>query len=392
MIADYGRRWVLATVVTVGVLACGPADEGGTIVTQELDCAYFTENDVLEDTGIEIDYRVPAGCVLKMNGEDTIAPGVGIEFGSDSGIAIDGNNALRAEGTADAPIVFKGATEVKGSWRGILVNSNNVNNVFEYVEISHAGGGPFNSNGDVATFILWSDSRVRIANSTLSEGLEYGVTTYPSIDLTWENNVVTTHDKEPLNITASAIDALDGASDLTGNASDKVRVFASPISENKTWNTLSVPYLMAADGNVVTVVDDAVVTVEAGTRFEFGADGGIAVQDNAGFVAQGAEDARIVFTGSTEAPGAWRGFLFESGNTQNVLDYVEIAYAGGGQFNSNGDLGAIIVWADAFLTVTNSIIRDADSECGINAPYAGEMLTNMNNTFTNISVEECQED
>lgn len=126
------------------------------------------------------------------------------------------------------------------------------------------------------------------------------------------------------------------------------------------------------------------ITVEPGVVIEFEQDAGISIDDfnipSASFSAKGTADKPIVFRGVVSNKGYWRGLLFDSNSTRNELNYVQIDGAGGRSFNSNNDRGAIIVWAEGRLKLTNSIITNSETY-GLNAGYGNATLEITNNQF-----------
>lgn len=69
----------------------------------------------------------------------TIEPGVTVEFGIDGGFLIKDGGSLHAEGTAAAPVVFKGINGNPGSWTGIAFQNNSASNILRYCHIIGAG-------------------------------------------------------------------------------------------------------------------------------------------------------------------------------------------------------------------------------------------------------------
>ena len=126
------------------------------------------------------------------------------------------------------------------------------------------------------------------------------------------------------------------------------------------------------------------IVVEPGVVIEFEQDAGIDIDDfnttTASFSAKGTAAKPIIFRGTVSTKGYWRGLLFDSNNTKNTLEHVQIDGAGGKSFNSNGDRGAIIVWANARLNLNNSTISNSETY-GLNAGYGGSTIQIMNNDF-----------
>lgn len=198
-------------------------------------------------------------------------------------------------------------------------------------------------------------------------------------------------EKEPVLVRAYMAHEIDPASTLTGNGKDYVLVKTGDVDGEVAWEGLSVPYRIVSNNSAshtINVNRDESLLLEDGATLLFDSDTGLKVYD--GYLrANGTATEKIVLQGLTPTPGAWRGILVDSDNVNNVLDHVEIAHAGGGSFNSNGDIGSVIVWADSYLALTNSVVRDG-SGCGINATYNGETLVTTGTTFTNVSPDICQ--
>jgi len=72
-------------------------------------------------------------------GNVTMAAGSLLTVGADLGLGVNGNGYLRINGNSSKPVYIKGESAVAGYWKGILVNSNNTNNVFDYLEVSDGG-------------------------------------------------------------------------------------------------------------------------------------------------------------------------------------------------------------------------------------------------------------
>lgn len=68
-----------------------------------------------------------------------MAAGTHIVMANDKAIYISGNEYLKINGTAANPVIIRGETQAAGFWQGLLVNTNNPNNVFDYLNISDGG-------------------------------------------------------------------------------------------------------------------------------------------------------------------------------------------------------------------------------------------------------------
>ena len=313
---------------------------------------------------LSVPYFVGASLWIKGSSVVTIAPGATFLFAPNGGLSIQGSSALSAQGTSEAPITLKGEVEEKGSWRGVYVDTNDPRNSFDHVELMHAGGGAFNSNGHLGALILAPDSKASLKNSTIAQSAAFGLNGHSSVSgLTFEKNTITECDREPVVVPAALLHEIDVESDLTGNAKDYVTVGESKVSGvTATWESLSVPYYMRS-GGVLNVAGGSVITIGAGTEFRFGADAGLSV--SGALIAAGNEAARVQLLGEVEVAESWRGVYFGSDNVLNKLTHTTIKHAGSSEFNSNGDKGGVIVYGDARLEVEDLAVEESGA-CGVN--------------------------
>ncbi|TDS58148.1 hypothetical protein [Myroides indicus] len=139
----------------------------------------------------------------------------------------------------------------------------------------------------------------------------------------------------------------------------------------------------------VMTVRNADIKIEPGVVIEFEQDAGIEIDGfnttKASFSAIGTSDQPVIFRGKTKEKGYWRGLFFDSNSPLNKLSYVHVQDAGGKQFNSNGDLGAVITYSGSSLVLENSFISNSKTN-GFQADYGGINLTLKNNVFTNNNV------
>lgn len=352
-----------------------------------LDCDYFTSDRILEDDPRRpVDFVVP--CVAQVTANIVIKAGVVIEFDDDAGLTV-GDGSLKVEGTSSKKVVFTGVTKVKGSWRGIIIYSNSVNNVFDHAIISYGGGNAFNSNNDRGNLICYN-GKLSVTNTEISMGKEHGFNSvYNSAEIIeFSNNVITGNDKYPVfSLTMFGFN-YDSSNDFSGNGMDYIFLEGgNSLGANHTWQKANVPYLI--DG-ALKIGDNQSLSIESGAILLFEDGSAIRVEEGGYLSSIGSQDNFVTLSGFVEQPGSWLGIINYSDDVRNVINFTEIAYAGGGPHNSNGDLGTVIVWAQATQTVTNSILRDADpaAECAI-FYYQSANLTLSGNTITNIANESC---
>lgn len=128
----------------------------------------------------------------------------------------------------------------------------------------------------------------------------------------------------------------------------------------------------------------APLTIEAGVTIEFVDGAGLAIQETGSLNAIGNSANPIILRGQNEnAVGAWLGIIIYSDKTANVLDHVTIKGAGGDQFNSNGERGSVVVYADAKVSIDNCSFENS-AAYGLNANYTSTEITSLrNNKFVN---------
>lgn len=315
------------------------------------------------------------GKVMDITEGLTIEAGVQIVIKENGGIGVYDDGYLSIDGTAASPVVIQGASEVKGFWRGIHIETNSINNKFSHVEISDAGSNYIYCCNTIATVFL-KGGKLNMSNSTLSNGKGYGLYANGDADLTgYSENTVTTHDDYPLYMDAERFGELDGLnSSYTGNTEDYLGMFSSDISANTTWYPAGVPYLVEA---VIDVKDP--LTIEPGTEIAFTEQGGLGIYDQGSLNAEGTAVDNITFRGLQNTQGYWRGIHTETNSNSNVLRNVEISGAGSNYVYCCNEKANLFVKSGK-MTVENSTISGSGG-CGIVVRSAAT-LTESGNTFS----------
>ena len=119
---------------------------------------------------------------------------------------------------------------------------------------------------------------------------------------------------------------------LLGGPAALAQTFVSgTISSNTTWRASDSPFVVSAN---VTVQNNAVLTVEAGTQIYMAA--GTSVTVNTGAIrAMGTANTPIrvqsdkVRAGQVPAPGDWEQWVFNAGSSSTVLEYVTLHHGKG---------------------------------------------------------------
>ncbi|WP_052598107.1 hypothetical protein [Aureispira sp. CCB-QB1] len=124
--------------------------------------------------------------------------------------------------------------------------------------------------------------------------------------------------------------------------------------------------------------------VESGVTIQFEDGTGLAIQETGSINAIGTSAEPITLMGSSEnAVGAWLGVIVYSDKTANILDHVTIKGAGSDAFNSNGERGCLVIYADSKIKIDNCTFENS-AAYGINSNYTSAQITSlMNNKFNN---------
>jgi len=356
-----------------------------------LDCNSFKSNNAnkitrLEDRGKGVDYII--SCKAAVEIDLTIDPGVTIEFATGAGLEIATTGSVQAIGTVDDKIIFTGQSKTAGAWAGLLLRSSSVRNVFTHTLIDYAGGGSFNSNGDLGSFILWSNAYLRLNNSTISNSAEYGINANYSDYNVELNNCTINGCKMPFYGDANIAHRISGGN-FTGNTTNAIRLRSDAgnrkISTSQTWSNLGVPYRIASTSDQLQIRGGS-LTIQPGVTVEFETGQGIRVGDNdaSTLIAVGTSTNPIIFTGVDKMAGAWKNISFHfTKSPLNEIAYATIEYAG-----NSGSGGAVYMWANPVIKVSNVAFNQIGTCALYAAPNSSNPNTNLNeanNTTTSVA-------
>ena len=362
--------------------------EDPIILPETLDCNYFTSNRTLVNHDDRpVDYII--GCVMQATADIVIQAGVVIEFSQDAGINVDGGS-LKVEGNENEVVRFTGVSKDKGSWKGLLFNSNNTNNKLKYLDIEYAGGAAFNSNGDEGSIIVWADTKLNMESVNIKNSAAYGLhATYVNSEITMNNCTFRTCDDAPAIILPSYIGFMNGTNSYSGNANNyvKIEINTDAITEDMTIEALDVPYRIASNYSFFDhlVIAEGTTTISTDVVMEFEDGTGLYVDDNGGFFVLSDSD-QVVFTGVTKMAGAWKGLYFQFTQKNNLLDNVLIEYAGN---TYDGQNQAIGMWGSPKLGLSYVTFKDIQG-CAIidhnnEADDPNPNFVGNNNSFINVS-------
>lgn len=362
-----------------------PTPPTGDVAPQALDCSAFAGDLVLhDDPERPVDYVLE--CRANVGGALSIEAGTVIELGPDAGISVTDTGSIEAVGTDCDPVVLRGTSSTPGGWLGLQIDSGSPVNRLEHVRVEGAGGGQLDSNGDLGSVLVTAQSQLTLRDTAIADGAARGLHLgYPEISLTLEgSNVISGHADSPVWVGAYLVPAMDPAAlQIVDNpGGDIVHVWVSEIGDGeRAWPRMDVPYRIGSRDEIfkdVIVSEGQSLLLEDGTQILMEPDTGIEVSGGS-LLATG-----VTLVGADPTPGSWKGIYLldpNEGEATHELHGVEIAHAGGGQFNSNGALGAIIVNHDTELTLTDSLLHDNASSCVINRTHATSQVDELGNTY-----------
>lgn len=259
---------------------------------------------------------------ISINAALTIPEGVTVVMCPGSALDVTETGSMSATGTASSPIIFKGETASPGFWEGIRFGSNNPNNKLEYVTVSDAGSY---WAWDYANVSMADLAKLSITNSTFSNSERYGIyannnATFP----TFLNNTFSNNTLAGLNIAASHLGSIDGASNYdVSNGEDFVNVRGMVLNTGATWPATTTPLLFVGDFNLnagIIIAPGANILMEAGAEID--------VAETGYLTALGTAVLPISIKGRYTSAGYWSGIYFRSNNPNNKLDYVNVADGG----------------------------------------------------------------
>lgn len=344
-----------------------------------------------------------------------IDAGVVMEFDAHTGLRINGDALLYANGDPDRPIVLTGASKTRGSWYGVtFVDSDHYSlNALRYVTIEYAGEDD-NSPGHISAGLRLAESAghsaATIQYSTVRQSSGYGVYVSRTSrigtagSLEFMGNTLTENKLGPAYVFASSLPGMDVSgsnppSAFTGNDFDEIDVEPDKALGvlhgdlpyvAATWQNLGVPYhiLQVADHDAFQV-GDGDMTLGPGVFLKFDPDMALIVNGTGSLHAAGTEGASVYFTAEAGAPerGAWAGVAFEdTENAKNSLEYTTIEYGGSRRIGISSDQPADLTITENSSTVTQAKLSHVtlreSAGYGLYQRFGTSMPTFTGNAFT----------
>jgi hypothetical protein len=135
--------------------------------------------------------------------------------------------------------------------------------------------------------------------------------------------------------------------------------YTSITADISTSQTLDGCYLVEKK---ITITNNAVLTIAAGSVLVFKQDTGFYVEPDGAMKAEGTAAEPILFTGETKTRGFWNGLRFHNNDSSNnILDHVVVEFGGGEKF-PYGEQANVAVTSSGLpvtMTITNSILRQS---------------------------------
>ncbi len=317
------------------------------------------------------------GKVLDITQPLTIEAGAEVVFQENGGLGVYDEGSLTVNGQASSPVIMRGANPIRGFWRGVHIETTSLANSLNHLQLSDAGSNYVYCCNEKGSLFLKAGTAT-VTNSTFSNGKSYGIVTRPDFEFTdYNGNTITTHELAPMYIEAKTMGELDGrVSSYVGNDKDYLLISNGAIREDVTVQPTDVPFRIEG-GAVIDIT--ARMNLLAGVEIEFEQNSGLGVYDNGIFNAIGTATQKIVFRGSEDSVGFWRGIHTETNSTNNVISHAEIRNAGSNYVYCCNDPAALFVKAGQ-IKVDNTFISKSGG-CGIVAK-SNATLTEENNTFS----------
>lgn len=355
-------------IIILSISSCGLLGDGdgpGKINAEILDCRI--ENDiVLTDRNTDgVDYIVE--CDIEVWARLTIEEGTIIEFKEGAGLSVEFSGSIRAEGIGGLPVIFRGQDAGDASWKGIYIFTETTSSIFDYVEIQDAGAGQSFSVFEDETAAITLDGRMRFTNSKIINSGGHGIwdtsELHNSVISEFENNTIEECKEYPLFIKTDYLSDMDLSSSKFRENGDNNVAFTkkgSDISTSTRLETLDIPYLFTHDVHL-----SASLNVEAGVDILMAEGVEIATGQTSGAITMaGTATNRISIRGEESQAGYWKGILF-TGDSNNILENVDISDGGSSPAGNNGELSNIVLEFSSQLTMIDCTSSRSNSSCDV---------------------------
>ncbi|MDN4166742.1 hypothetical protein QWY31_14620 [Cytophagales bacterium LB-30] len=345
---------------------------------------YYEVMDALTLPNLGIPYLLPIS--LYLENTLTIAEGNQLLMGTNTELVCYRSGALVANGSDSAPIVFQGAVQESGYWKGLIIENNNVLNSLNHCTVAHAGSEPYVGSQRAALFMR-SGSRATVQNTHFRDSQGIGVLIEVDVVLSnFNSNQFSNLSQNPIATDPMLVGALNANThSYTNNGINQIRIDAGAILGNQVWTDPGIPYFVAGEiYNGYLSADN--LEIGAGVEIIFAADKGLDIYDQGSLKISGTAENPVLLTGIQNVAGAWKGVFIRSNNLLNTWSHVTIQAGGSSPFDGS-DIRANIRMDDTPSRLALSFVHIANSgnyglhldspECIItldNVSYAGNVV------------------
>lgn len=282
---------------------------------------------------LSVPYRVDGP--LSVAGTLEFGPGATVEFAPDTGVEVTDAGTVVAGGGKNRT-VLTGTESEPGTWRGARV-ADGATGRFENAALEYGGGdappfateqvalavgGADDGGEDRTPTLVMKDSVVRHSGG---DGLFLGAEATVE---TMQDSALVENEGRPASVDASALSALDPGTTFEDNGESAVAIRGEGGELAADGETVSLPSLGTAFRFFGSTVVRGELVVDPGTTLEFDADADLQVLDGGTMTAEGTDDDRVTFRGTTPTAGHWRGILIRDSTA--AFEHAEILHGGGG--------------------------------------------------------------
>lgn len=366
-------------------------------LTQEL-CGEITENTVLTDRGEGVDYTITCDLGISANVILDIEAGVVIEVENGLGIKISNQGAIRAMGTAENPVIFRGQNNAGlASWKGILSNTSNPNNSFDFVQIEDGGTGGLCCKGDRPIAALVADEGlISVNNCTFSNSANHGMAIWTLFNksaqvISFSNNTFRDNGAYGLYVWAQTLDDYSEnimSCTFADNKEPYIGLAMNQYDEmgDATWYKAPIPFLVE---NALKLGNKG-LTLKEGIELVFAPNTEIrqvSHSSNAYLTIEGTAEQPVIMRGQSNIAGAWNGLYYRTEHINNRIAHLQISDAKRPSTDSAIFMDSLF-GRSLNLTITNSTI--ANTDCGIFLGGGIIDLVSSDMTYDNVASETCE--
>lgn len=313
------------------------------------------------------------------DGTLNVEPGARISFGPNSSLSIASAGRLSAIGTPDNPVTFT-SLDPAGLWRGIRFDgSASADNRLESVVLENGGSdGWSGATSSTSALYLVGNTRVDVVASEISGSGGTGITVQQDVVLSFATNSVADNAIAAW-VHPNAVRSIAADNVFDGNDDNVVRVaFGNNdgVRVAQTWLPAGVPYEVQTRMFV-----DEPLTLDPGVELTFKADVSMIVRNGGSLRAEGTVDAPILFSGTEDLPGFWKGLQITTVSTDNVFDRVVFENGGSEEWTGGGESRAMVyLTSNSKAVFTNSTFRGS-GYYALWVPAGGDIAGFSGNVF-----------